>query len=151
MQEIVVDWIFGIPIIISMISLIISIMVYVDSRKKEQIRKKERMIDALSQAHTLLDEALRMHPSMNTELAFVFPDGFADEINKKADTLVELSWICEDFNQDIREGASILKSLVLIEYAAMDGYLSNRERKELLERISIVRHAIWNHLENLHV
>ena len=68
MQEITsVDWI---TIIMSSLSLVIATAVYIDSRMKERSRKKENTIDALSQCHTLLEEAIRMHPSLDTNMAF---------------------------------------------------------------------------------
>lgn len=149
MQEIVLDWIVWMPIIISSISLLISIAVYFDSRKKEGTRKHERLVESLSKCHTLLEEAIRMHPSLNTELAFVLPNGFADEISKKADTLTELSWMCSDLAKDIQSGASILKSMVQEEYPCDDEYMSNKERKELLEKVELLRSKLSTRLELL--
>ena len=112
----------------------------------EREDQKERRVDALAQCHTLLEEAIGMHPSLDVILGFILPAGFADEINKKADTLFRLSWVCKGLGEDIRKGASILKSMVQVEYAASDKYLDNKERKELLEIIKNLRDKLAIHL-----
>ncbi len=139
-------WAIWISVGVASIALIIAIAALIDSRMKERTRKKEMMVDALAQCHTLLEEAIRMHPSLDTNLGFAMPDGFADEINKKADTLIRSSWFCKGLGEDIRKGASILKSMVQVKYAAADEYLSNKERSELLEKIRNLRDKIAIHL-----
>ena len=136
-----------VQLIISVISLVILIAVFIDSIMKERTRKKEKMTDTLAQCHTLLEEAIGMHPSLDTNLGWVMPRGFADEINKKADTLFRSSWVCKGLGEDIRKGASILKSMVQVEYAAANEYLSNQERSELLEKIRNLRDKLAVHLK----
>lgn len=148
MQELPdIYWAIWIQIGIALTALIISIAVFIDSRKKERTRKKDRRVDALAQCHTLLEEAIGMHPSLDTNLGWVMPHGFADEINKKADTLFRSSWVCKGLGEDIRKGASILKSMVQVEYAAADEYLSNQERSELLEKTRNLRDKLAVHLK----
>ena len=143
MQELTVsDIVTWIQLGISVISLLILIAVYYDSKKKERIRKEEMEVKALGQCHTLLKEAIRLHPDLNYPLAFVMSDEFPVEINKKADALTELSWVCTDLGEDIRKGASILKSSVQVIYAAADGYLTNKERSDSLEIIKNLRDKI---------
>ncbi len=140
MQELTfIDWT---TISISVLALVISIAVFLDSKLKERTRKKEMKLKALSKCHTLLEEAIRMHPSLDYPVIFVLPDGFAEEINKKADTLTQLSWICKNQGEDDRKGASILKSMVQCEYACDDEYLTNQERRELLEKIKNLRDTV---------
>ena len=132
---------------IASLALVIAIAGLIDSKMKERTRKKEMMVEALAQCHTLLEEAIRMHPSLDTKLGWIMPDGFADEINKKADTLIRSSWVCKGLGEDIRKGASILKSMVQVKYAAADEYLSNKERSELLEKIRNLRDKLAVHLK----
>jgi hypothetical protein len=151
MQEFTdIDLVNLIPIFISSISLLVSAIALAISLKKERTRQDERMIEALSKCYTLLEEAIRMHPDLNTTLAFVFPKGFADKIYRKADDLNGLSWACKHLGEDIREAASILKSMVRVEYAASDDYLSNEERRRLLADLATIRDAIAEYLKELH-
>jgi hypothetical protein len=140
-------WAVWISVGIASLALVIAIAGLIDSKMKERTRKKEMMVETLAQCHTLLEEAIRMHPSLDTKLGWVMPNGFADEINKKADTLIRSSWVCKGLGDDIRKGASILKSMVQVKYAAADEYLSNKERSELLEKIRNLRDKLAVHLK----
>ena len=136
MQELTVnDWVTVITLVISLTSLSVSVAVFLDSKMKERTRKKEMMIDALALCHTLLDEAIRMHPNLAHRVGFGMQPEFADEFNKRADTLVRLSWVCKDLGEDIRKGASVLKSMVRFKHVGTDRNISNKERSEMLEKI----------------
>lgn len=141
-----VYWAIWISVGVASIALIMAIAALIDSRMKERTRKKERRIDALAVCHTLLEEAIKMHPSLDTDTAFIFRDELADEINRRADTLFRLSWVCKGLGEDIRKGVSILKSMAQVEYTTADECLSNEERRELLEKIRNLRDKLAIHL-----
>ena len=150
MQELTAnDLVSLISIFIAVVSLVISIAVFYHSRMLENTRKKEKSIDALSRCHSLLDEVITMHPSMDYPITFVMDDDFVGEINEKAVTLTKLSWSCEVLTKEIQNGAEILKSLVRDPYACDDEYLSNQERKELLDSSIELQNKIWEHLRKL--
>ncbi len=137
-------------IIISVTAITISIAVFIDSRIKEGTRKEENMIDAVSQCYTLLEEAIRMHPNLDYPVGFVMKEEFADEINRKADSLTRLSWGCREIGVDIRKSAMILKSMVQVWFAADNQYLSNKERLELLQQVIKLRDKVTDYLNDLY-
>ena len=144
MQELIeVDWRFLIPTIISIVSLIISLAAYYVARTVEKTRKKEMMIKALTRSHTLLEETVVMHPSLDYPVAFVMDhEKMPEEINNRANELYQLSWFCRDTGDEIRLAVSLMKSLVRSPIAADKAYLSNAERKDIVEKIAGIRDSI---------
>lgn len=152
MQELSeVDWRFWIPIIISIVSLIISLAAYYVTQTAEKTRKKEMMIKALTQSHTLLEETVVMHPPLDSPVGFVMDyKKMPEEINNRANELYRLSWFCRDTGDEIRQAVSLMRSLVRSPFAADKAYLSNAERKAIVEKIAGIRDSISRTITALH-
>ncbi|MHA1136707.1 MAG: hypothetical protein ACTSSE_09485 [Candidatus Thorarchaeota archaeon] len=149
MQDVVIDWATWFPIGISLIALVVSIGVFIDSQMKERTRKKENEVEATSKCYTILQEVIDMHPNLDYPVAFVMGVEFYDSINNRADLLIQLSWNCAGLGENIRIGAKLLKSSVKERYAGDDDYLSNEERKKIVEKIATLRDNVYNHLTEL--
>lgn len=149
MQEIIeIDLWNLITLIISCMALLVSTVVYLDSRSKEKTRKKELRIQVLAECQTILEDTIRMHPegALKAEVTFMLTLTQVEEIQEHADQLKRLSWRSGKCGEIIRDAALVLESLIRNPYV---GRMPNNECKALIGNLTTTRNTIVEYLENI--